>query len=134
VLKKVFRHEGIVTAGSSSPLSDGASAVLVVSEAAVQLYGLTPRARVAASASAGVAPNIMGLGQVPATEKAPARAGSASGRGWRCWSSGCARAHEQTFTTERVDPGPDRPSAVFGNHEPGMGIIAAAVCGGDWPN
>lgn len=74
-LKTVFRRDGVVTAGSSSPLSDGASAVLVVSEAALDRYGLTPRARIVASASAGVPPHLMGLGPVPATEKALARAG-----------------------------------------------------------
>ncbi len=74
-LKTIFRPDGIVTAATSSALSDGASSVLVVSEAAVKRYGLQPRARVVASASAGVAPNVMGLGPVPATEKALARAG-----------------------------------------------------------
>lgn len=74
-LKTVFREGGIVTAGSSSPLSDGASALLLASESAVERYGLTPRARVVAGASAGIAPNIMGLGPVPATEKVLARAG-----------------------------------------------------------
>jgi 3-oxoadipyl-CoA thiolase len=73
-LRPVFRSGGIVTAGSSSPLSDGASAIIVASEAAVQRYGLRPRARIVASASAGVAPHIMGLGPVPATEKALSRA------------------------------------------------------------
>jgi acetyl-CoA acetyltransferase family protein len=74
-LKTVFRRDGVVTAGSSSPLTDGASAVLVVSEAALDRYGLTPRARVVTSASAGVAPHLMGLGPVPSTEKALSRAG-----------------------------------------------------------
>ncbi|HEY2042054.1 MAG TPA: thiolase family protein [Jatrophihabitans sp.] len=74
-LKTVFRADGIVTAGSSSPLSDGASAIVVASAAAVERYGLQPRARVVASASAGVAPNLMGIGPVPATEKVLARAG-----------------------------------------------------------
>jgi 3-oxoadipyl-CoA thiolase len=73
-LKPVFREGGVVTAGSSSPLSDGAAAVLVVSEAAVERYGLTPRARVVTSAAAGVEPHLMGIGPVPATEKALARA------------------------------------------------------------
>jgi acetyl-CoA acetyltransferase family protein len=73
-LKPVFREGGVVTAGSSSPLSDGAAAVLVVSEAAVSRYGLTPRARVVTSAAAGVEPHLMGVGPVPATEKALARA------------------------------------------------------------
>ena len=74
-LKPVFRPDGVVTAGSSSPLSDGAAALLVVSEAALERYGLTPRARIVAAGAAGVEPHLMGLGPVPATEKALARAG-----------------------------------------------------------
>jgi len=74
-LKTVFRKDGIVTAGSSSPLSDGAAAIVVASEDAVRRHGLTPRARVVTAGSAGVAPHVMGLGPVPATEKALARAG-----------------------------------------------------------
>jgi 3-oxoadipyl-CoA thiolase len=74
-LRTVFRADGIVTAGSSSPLSDGAAALVLASEAAVERYGLTPRARVIAGASAGVEPHVMGLGPVPATEKVLARTG-----------------------------------------------------------
>jgi 3-oxoadipyl-CoA thiolase len=74
-LRPVFRENGVVTAGSASPLSDGAAALLVVSEAALERHGLTPRARVVTSASAGVEPRLMGLGPVPATEKALDRAG-----------------------------------------------------------
>jgi 3-oxoadipyl-CoA thiolase len=74
-LRPVFRKDGIVTAGSSSPLSDGAGALVVASEAAVERFDLTPRARVVASASAGVEPHLMGLGPVPASEKALAKAG-----------------------------------------------------------
>ncbi|MEU0492781.1 thiolase family protein [Nocardiopsis sp. NPDC006139] len=74
-LRPVFRKGGIVTAGNSSSLSDGASALVLASSAAVERHGLTPRARVVASASAGVPPQIMGLGPVPATQKALARAG-----------------------------------------------------------
>ncbi|RSM89553.1 acetyl-CoA C-acyltransferase [Kibdelosporangium aridum] len=74
-LKTVFRKDGIVTAGSSSPLSDGAAALVLASGAAVERLGLNPRARVVASASAGVEPHIMGLGPVPATEKVLARTG-----------------------------------------------------------
>ncbi|MYV50991.1 acetyl-CoA C-acyltransferase [Streptomyces sp. SID3212] len=74
-LRTIFRADGIVTAGSSSPLSDGAAALVVASAAAVARYGLTPRARIVASASAGVQPNLMGLGPVPATQKVLARAG-----------------------------------------------------------
>jgi len=78
-LRPVFRSGGVVTAGSSSPLSDGAAALVVASKEAVQRYGLTPRARVVTAASAGVAPQLMGLGPVPATEKALARAGWGAG-------------------------------------------------------
>ncbi|MET0417397.1 MAG: thiolase family protein [Actinoplanes sp.] len=74
-LRPVFRKDGVVTAASSSPLSDGAAALVVASKEAVQRHGLTPRARIVTAASAGVAPQLMGLGPVPATEKALARAG-----------------------------------------------------------
>ena len=74
-LRPVFRKEGIVTAGSSSPLSDGAAALVLASEDAVRRHNLTPRARVVAGASAGVAPHVMGLGPVPATEKVLDRTG-----------------------------------------------------------
>ena len=73
-LKPVFSKEGIVTAGSSSPLTDGAAAIVVASEAAVERHGLRARARVVGSASAGVAPSTMGLGPVPATQKVLQRA------------------------------------------------------------
>ncbi|NNC10551.1 acetyl-CoA C-acyltransferase [Planctomonas sp. JC2975] len=74
-LRPVVTADGVVTAGNSSSLNDGASAVLVASGAAVERHGLTPRARIVASASAALAPEIMGLGPVPATQKALARAG-----------------------------------------------------------
>ena len=74
-LRTVFREGGVVTAGSSSPLSDGAAALVVASARAVERHGLTPRARVVTAASAGVRPHLMGLGPVPATEKALGRAG-----------------------------------------------------------
>ncbi len=74
-LRPAFRKDGTVTAGNSSGLNDGAAAVLLTSlEKAVQL-GLKPQARVVAAAAAGVPPRIMGLGPVPATQKALARAG-----------------------------------------------------------
>src|SRR3954452_25299410 len=78
-LRTVFRDGGIVTAGSSSPLSDGAAAIVVASEDAVRRHSLRPRARVVRAASAGVPPHVMGLGPVPATEKALARAGWSAG-------------------------------------------------------
>ncbi|KRE23004.1 acetyl-CoA C-acyltransferase [Agromyces sp. Soil535] len=74
-LRPVVAGGSVVTAGNSSALNDGASAILVASAAAVERLGLTPRARVVVGTSAGLAPEIMGLGPVPATEKALERAG-----------------------------------------------------------
>lgn len=68
-LKPVVAKDGVVTAGNSSSLNDGASAVIVASEAALTRLGLTPRARIVTGASAGVPPEIMGIGPVPATQK-----------------------------------------------------------------
>lgn len=78
-LRPAFRAGGVVTAGSSSPLSDGAAALVVASKEAVERYGLVPRARIVTAASAGVPPQLMGLGPVPATEKALTRAGWGAG-------------------------------------------------------
>jgi acetyl-CoA acyltransferase len=63
-----FRPGGSVTAGNSSGVNDGAAAVIVASKAAVEKYGLKPRARIVAAATAGVAPRVMGMGPVPATQ------------------------------------------------------------------
>lgn len=68
-LKPSFVEDGIVTAGSSSPLADGAAAVLVASGEVVRRLKLDPKARIVGSASAGVEPSLMGLGPVPATER-----------------------------------------------------------------
>jgi 3-oxoadipyl-CoA thiolase len=78
-LRPVFREGGIVTAGNSSPLSDGAAAIVVASERAVREHGLQPVARIVGGAGAGVAPHVMGLGPVPATQKVLARAGWSTG-------------------------------------------------------
>ncbi|MCS6932490.1 MAG: 3-oxoadipyl-CoA thiolase [Acetobacteraceae bacterium] len=73
-----FRKEGgTVTAGNASGVNDGAAALIVASEAAARRHGLTPRARVVASAVAGVPPRIMGMGPAPATRKVLAKAGLA---------------------------------------------------------
>ncbi|SJN28477.1 3-ketoacyl-CoA thiolase @ Acetyl-CoA acetyltransferase [Microbacterium esteraromaticum] len=74
-LRPVVAGGTVVTAGNSSTLNDGASAVVVASGEAVRKYGLVPRARIVTSASAALAPEIMGLGPVPATERALQRAG-----------------------------------------------------------
>jgi 3-oxoadipyl-CoA thiolase len=75
-LKPAFRKEGgTVTAGNSSGLNDGAAALLVMSEEKAKALGLKPLARLLSSAAAGVSPRTMGLGPVPATQKALLRAG-----------------------------------------------------------
>jgi acetyl-CoA acyltransferase len=74
-LQPVFRKGGSVTAGNSSPLNDGASAVMVVSEEVLKAEGLEPLARVVSYATAGVEPNFMGEGPIPAGKKALSRAG-----------------------------------------------------------
>ncbi|CAN5520362.1 3-oxoadipyl-CoA thiolase [soil metagenome] len=74
-LPAVFRKGGSVTAGNSSPINDGASAVLVMSEDAMKACGAVPIARIVSSATAGIEPNLMGEGPIPAGKKALARAG-----------------------------------------------------------
>jgi 3-oxoadipyl-CoA thiolase len=74
-LKPVVRANGTVTAGNASGVNDGASAVLVASGRAAAAQGLTPLARVVASAAVGVAPRVMGMGPVPATTRVLAKAG-----------------------------------------------------------
>ena len=70
-----FREGGTVTAGNASGVNDGAAAMILASENALKSHGLQARARVVAAASAGVEPAIMGIGPVPASQKALARAG-----------------------------------------------------------
>ena len=74
-LKAAFAKDGTVTAGNSSGINDGAAAMLLASEAAVKKYGLQPMAKIVSMAVAGVDPAIMGIGPVPATNKALERAG-----------------------------------------------------------
>ncbi len=74
-LRAVFKDGGSVTAGNSSPLNDGAAVVLICDEQVAAENGWKPRARILASASAGVDPRIMGIGPVPATRKALQQAG-----------------------------------------------------------
>ena len=74
-LRPVFQKDGTVTAGNASGLNDGAAAMLVASERAVKEYNLTPYARYVGWAVAGVDPNYMGLGPVPASRKALGRCG-----------------------------------------------------------
>ncbi len=74
-LKPVVKGGSVVTAGNSSALNDGASAIIVASEKAVKKYGLEVRARIVDGASAGVPPEIMGIGPVPASQKVLDRSG-----------------------------------------------------------
>ncbi|AEW03271.1 beta-ketoadipyl CoA thiolase [Niastella koreensis] len=74
-LRAAFIKDGTVTAGNSSGINDGAAAMLLASEEAVQKYNLQPLARIVSMAVAGVDPAIMGIGPVPATQKALKRAG-----------------------------------------------------------
>ncbi|MDQ1624488.1 MAG: hypothetical protein QOH19_2906 [Actinomycetota bacterium] len=78
-LRPVVAGGSIVTAGNSSTLNDGASAIIVASEAAIERLGLTPRARILDGASAGCEPEVMGIGPVPATEKVLKRTGLSVG-------------------------------------------------------
>jgi 3-oxoadipyl-CoA thiolase len=74
-LKPAFTTNGTVTAGNSSGINDGAAAMLLASEAAVKKYNLKPIAKIVSMAVAGVDPAVMGIGPVPATQKALLRAG-----------------------------------------------------------
>ncbi|MBA2616598.1 MAG: thiolase family protein [Rubrobacter sp.] len=74
-LRPAFKGDGSVTAGNSSSLNDGAAAMLVVSKDYARAHGLEPLAKIRSMATAGVPPRVMGIGPVPATEKALDRAG-----------------------------------------------------------
>lgn len=74
-LRPAFAKDGTVTAGNASGINDGAAALLLVSEKKARALGLTPLARIAGYASAGVEPDVMGLGPVPAVRKALRKAG-----------------------------------------------------------
>ncbi|MEE2828494.1 MAG: thiolase family protein [Myxococcota bacterium] len=74
-LNPAFREDGVITAASSSQISDGASALLIASEDAVKKHSLNPRAKIRSMGLAGVDPTIMLTGPMPATEKALAKAG-----------------------------------------------------------
>ncbi|MBX7082883.1 MAG: acetyl-CoA C-acyltransferase [Nannocystaceae bacterium] len=78
-LRPAFHAKGTVTAGNSSPMNDGAAAIVVTSEAFAKQHGLTPRARFVGFATAGVAPEIMGIGPIAAVPKLLARTGVALG-------------------------------------------------------
>src|SRR5207244_9245414 len=74
-LKPAFEKDGTVTAGNSSPLNDGAACLVLMAESHAQRIGARPLARIMAAASAGGDPSCMGVGAIPASRKALARAG-----------------------------------------------------------
>ncbi|WP_429843194.1 thiolase family protein [Brevibacillus sp. FIR094] len=78
-LKSVFQKEGTITAGNACPMNDGAAAVLMMSREKAEEAGLTPLMKIKAFASAGVEPGVMGIGPVPATQKALEKAGLTQG-------------------------------------------------------
>jgi acetyl-CoA acyltransferase len=79
-LKGVVRPGGTITAGNASGINDGACALLLASESAVREYGLTPRVQVVTGAAAGVAPRVMGMGPVPASQKVLEKSGLSVGQ------------------------------------------------------
>ena len=74
-LKPAFKKDGTVTAGNASGINDGAAVSLIVNESVLKAFNLKPMARIASMAVAGVSPHIMGIGPIPATQKALKRAG-----------------------------------------------------------
>ena len=77
-LRPVFKSGGTVTAGNSSPMNDGAAALLLATAEGLEKYDLTPMARIVSSAASGVHPDVMGIGPVPASTRALERAGLAA--------------------------------------------------------
>ncbi|MBL7828762.1 MAG: 3-oxoadipyl-CoA thiolase [Saprospiraceae bacterium] len=111
-LRPSFRKDGTVTAGNASGLNDGAAALLLASEAAVEKYGLRPLARIVSMGVAGVEPRIMGIGPVPATEKALQKAGLTLNdldvielnEAFAAQSLACIRAWGLTDDDPRINP------------------------------
>ena len=112
-LKPAFKKEGgTVTAGNSSGLNDGAAAMYIVSEEALKLYNLTPKARIVSSAVVGVEPRIMGIGPVNATKKALLKAGLSLNdmdvielnEAFAAQSIACIRALGLQQTDPRINP------------------------------
>ncbi|MGL4396970.1 MAG: acetyl-CoA C-acyltransferase family protein [Hyphomicrobium sp.] len=109
-LKPVFKRDGSVTAGNASGINDGAAAVVLASEKAVKAHGLKPIARLVAYAHAGVDPAYMGIGPVPATRIALARAGLKIGdldvieANEAFAAQACAVSRELGFDADKVNP------------------------------
>ena len=132
-LKPIFRKDGSVTAGNSSGLNDGAAAVLIASERAVKQYGLAPLARIIGMATAGVAPRIMGIGPVPATQKLMARLGLTIedfgaielNEAFAAQALACLRGLGLPDDCEHVNP---NGGAIAIGHPLGMSGVRIALC------
>ncbi len=111
-LRTVFKEGGSVTAGNASGLNDGAAAVIVASEEAVNQYGLKPLARIVSSAVVGVEPRIMGIGPVKASQKALKKAGLSLddvgvielNEAFSAQSLACTRALGLADNDQRINP------------------------------
>ncbi|MEM9341107.1 MAG: 3-oxoadipyl-CoA thiolase [Bacteroidota bacterium] len=111
-LRAAFKNDGSVTAGNSSGLNDGASAILIASDEGIKTHNLTPKARVVASAVVGVEPRIMGIGPVEATRKALKKANLTLDQmdvieineAFAAQSLSCTRSLGLEDTDERINP------------------------------
>ncbi len=124
-LDAAFKPGGTVTAGNASGINDGAAALLIASEAAVEQHGLDPIARIVGSAVAGVPPRIMGIGPIPAVEKLRIRTGVAIGdvdvvelnEAFAAQALACLRAFGLSDDAEHVNP---NGGAIALGHPTGM--------------
>jgi acetyl-CoA acyltransferase len=135
-LKPSFRPNGTVTAGNASGINDGACALLIASGDAVREHGLTPRARIVAMATAGVAPRVMGIGPVPATRKVLVTAGLTLGQmdvielNEAFAAQGLAVMRELGLSDDAPHVNPNGGAIALG-HPLGMSgarLVATAVC------
>ena len=126
-LRPVVAGGSVVTAGNSSTLNDGASAIIVASEAAIEKLGLTPRARIIDGASAGCEPEIMGIGPVPATRKVLARSGLERRRPRRRRTQRSVRhAVPRQHAPARPRPGDREPRRRRDRPRPPAGLLRIA--------
>lgn len=134
-LRPAFKKDGTVTAGNASGLNDGAAAMLIASEQALEDHGLVPKARIVSSGVVGVAPRIMGIGPVGATQKALKKAGLTLDQmdvielneAFSAQSLACIRALGLTDDDARINP---NGGAIAIGHPLGMSgtrIIQAAT-------
>ncbi len=130
-LRAAFKKEGSVTAGNSSGLNDGACAVIIASEQAVNQYNLKPLARIVSSAVVGVLPDIMGIGPVEASKKALAKANLSLddidiielNEAFASQSLACIRALGLMDTDPRINP---NGGAIAIGHP--LGVTGARIC------